>query len=1383
MTATASKTLYTPTFPEHTTDQDGKTIANLTYGERFYTVSQGRKRKIALSWNPVEIAKYYQIYAAKNINDSFAKIGESKTASFEDSVGSGSTFYYKVRAVNSKGETSDFSSIVHGTSLATPAINNIEITDTSATVFWYMGNVGIDSYAKNLVYEIHAFKGSEESVKTIKAWDELNQTIVESCQFENLSGNTNYEFRVDAYIASEQSEVESSPKVSKATLAQYTPVSPEFTATQGESINYVKLLITLPPMIQVQTKKASEAEKHDVDYPVCFEIQRKKSDETDYRTIVSTLYFDGTTTAPDADAYKTYTEGKTIEYQDPVQASALSVARGTKYDYRIISYIDTNFSTKNGYEFKSTIGSNPKTANTSTGWAAARPNFRVKNFSRTIDPNNSTKVASISLGFEASWTDLDKAKEYKFAIEQNKRADQNDTTGTDSWITDTNGNIILGSLDAVSSVTQYYDLSSNASAVEGIYRYRLYVFPAKYTDPDKIKGSNILDKVEAVNIISVSSDATVAVAELNAEGGWTNKIRLTWTVESGVTYSMSCERYDAATDTWVSHETITSTTLLKGQTEYDGVYDHAVPEGQKYRYQLFANTSSSNSVTASTLGTPVVSFTANSYEDIKVSWPQVIEAQEYTITLGTNGGFGNGVSFTIKKDGSAQNVPDGLTVDSALEDPTKPDTSNINLTIKQPYGYNDATLSGKEAELKVTALSEFDSQNQRKGVSAASKNVWTIGPAAVNLKATETYVLDKKSVTISWSKVEGAVGYAVYRLRPDMTGIVKSSGTEKKDATLDNYFVNAEGTSVTGTGASSDTVAITYDSNAETFTLTDKFKKKSNGDNAQYAVNQQYLALGLPFTYTVLPILETSATDTDSLDTSSWPLPCPAYSKLADIQKIGYTTGYGIALEASKAEYNNKVTLAWEVPQSAKDKGKTAFVWYRKKGSDDAWTATNANPGTANKCDFTPTDIASTVSYDDTVQALEYAVTYTDTMDMSEQKDATYVEYLKDDKININETVTKDEFKNVGYMFNLPAISYDAINASNEHYYETFKWHLYGYGNDRKVGNDIKSYTLTIKNKNIAAVDWPVFDYDANGSVTKYGSKSKDDGGYGYTWYNMTEETTPSESTVTVKFTPSGIDTSADTGTDYGLLKVQRDYKHYYTLTATRQNGLTTSREVVLYRKITKDEFAKGITLIIADSLYQAGITDGGSYATCSSEDGGQINYRHKGASKTVIWGTFSKDDPGTGENYTHQFKSGLPGDQTKAFTSGWTINIGKQEFRSAVDGHKVYYLTTGGSNLKVSHVSGLASYGGSLANRSSVEFTMGEKGHNGWTELSDGVKTSWTLSFKKDGVSICPSFSDATTFKTWFPLDIGGDYSSSVTTYTEGLPLYSGNWWFKKEL
>ena len=175
MTATASKTLYAPTFPEYL----GANGKSPTYSERYYTVSQGLKNKISLSWNKVEIAKYYEVYAALNINDTFVKVGEPTAAQFEDSVASGTTYYYKVRAVNSKGEFSEFSSVVRGTSLAKPAITDIKITDTSATVFWYMGNVGIDSYVKSLLYEVHAFRGNEEKVTTLKAWDEANQRIVE----------------------------------------------------------------------------------------------------------------------------------------------------------------------------------------------------------------------------------------------------------------------------------------------------------------------------------------------------------------------------------------------------------------------------------------------------------------------------------------------------------------------------------------------------------------------------------------------------------------------------------------------------------------------------------------------------------------------------------------------------------------------------------------------------------------------------------------------------------------------------------------------------------------------------------------------------------------------------------------------------------------------------------------------------------------------------------------------------------------------------------------------------------------------------------------------------------------------------------------------------
>ena len=440
MTATASKTLSAPVFPEHTKNDDGSLIDNITYGERYYTVSQGLKRKISFSWNAVEIAKYYEVFAAQNINDDFVKVGETSKAEFEDSVASGATFYYKVRAVSNKGQYSDFSSIVKGTSLATPAVTDISITDTSATVFWYMGNVGIDSYAKNLVYEIHA-KGEIDKVATVKAWNQEKQSIVEEYTFDGLGGNVEYTFQVFAYITSEQDSVEKSPEVSKKTLALYTPVSPEFTATQGESINYIKLFITLPSKIQVNTSDSSGTEK-DFDYPICFEIQRKRSTEENWKTIVPCLYYNATTTAPASDtAYDAYKEGNVIEYDDKIGSTSASIARGAKYDYRILSCIDRNYATVKGHAFNAIIKSKEALANTAQGWAAARPEFRVRNLKRNINSSGATPVVdSVSLGFEAKWNDMGKAADYKYAIEYN-RTFNNGASTEETWLMDSELNV------------------------------------------------------------------------------------------------------------------------------------------------------------------------------------------------------------------------------------------------------------------------------------------------------------------------------------------------------------------------------------------------------------------------------------------------------------------------------------------------------------------------------------------------------------------------------------------------------------------------------------------------------------------------------------------------------------------------------------------------------------------------------------------------------------------------------------------------------------------------------------------------------------------------------------------------------------------------------
>lgn len=1362
MVATASKTLYAPTFPEKTPNAG----ESLSYGERYYTVSQGSKRKISLSWNPVGIAKYYEIFAAQNINDTFLKVGETTKTEFDDSVGSGKTYYYKVRAVNTKNEYSEFSSIVKGTSLATPAISDIEINDSNATVFWYMGNVGVDTYAKNLVYEVHA-KGDVEKIKTFKAWDETTGSLVEECTFENLSGNCEYRFQVFAYITSEQDNVEKSPEVTEKTLALYTPAAPEFTASQGESINYVKLIITLPSKIQVSVEKQGSAGKSDEDYPLCFEIQRKRSGETAWQTVVPVLYYNGSTTAPDAKApaaYDDYKEGDMIEYQDMIGNTSLSVIRGAKYDYRIISCVDVNYSGKIDSSFNDSIKSKADRANTAQGWAAARPTFKVKNYKRNLD-STETNVDSVSLDFEASWNDLGKANEYKYAVEYER---DNGGVVENDWITDTNGNSIIDSLEKVSLITKVYDVKNDLENVKGTYRYTLYVFPAKYNDPSKIKDEP-LDKVTAANIIGVERTATDPYRDLKAFGGWTDHILLTWTVEDGVVYNIDWVKLDDAGTPSSESGTITSDMLPKdAQGKYTGRYEHFVPGGFKYRYTIRANSSSGNTNAsdipeAETLGTPVIDFTANSYTDVTVSWKQVVAAEKYEVTLGKTGTLGGGLSFTINKDGSTENVPG---------DPSAPDGLKVNvnydagisdiftLTISKAPGYDDATLAGKAVPLVITAMSEVDEQNHIKGQSPATKDVWTIGPAAINLQGTESFTVNANSVQLKWNKLEGAAGYAVYRMRPRMTGSFNKNGDpdgSEKEPSFDVCFVPQSGI------LSTDKADAASTDGGTSITFTDKYKRAANAQNPE--LNQQYLALGIPFTYAVVPVLDSSdASSIDGWDEIALVGKKYKTENFSDIQKVGYTKGYGVALEASKADYADKVVLTWELPQGAKDnKLSSPTVWYRYQKKDDGgslkYTAWSKIIKTIKNTENTVEIKESNIDADAAAQALEFAVTYNESMDASnaDGRDAAYVSYLSD---KYNKKITEDEIKSVGYMFSLPKIETEEINADNENYYEEFMWHPYNYNNSRKVGNDITSYSLTVKNLNCSGDNWPVYEYDKNGDVTSTTTK--------YSWYDITPTSNRNEATITVNVAPRGIDTSKHTGTHDGLLKVLRDYKHYYTISASRTNSkgdlITTASEITRYRKITNDEFAKCVTLIMADSLHQKGgnkdapPTMTGKTGTFTTE----YNYN------AGIWYEFYYKY----SEYKANFGK-LPGQNSK-FPSAFTLDSEKSPHGAAMD-NKI--LGWGNNTITVEHDSNLPSYEGKLILSCGINDA-------GWFNYSAHWDITMSYQNKVAALSGTQKFSNnETEFKKWFPFALATKLKDSENDGTDSsYPTMNGTWWEVRE-
>ena len=1414
MTVTASKTLSAPTFPEQT-DENGNLIPNLSYGERYYTVSQGLKRKISISWNPVGIAKYYEIWAAQNIDDTFVKVGETTKTEFEDGVASGMTYYYKVRAVNVKGEFSDFSQRVRGTSLATPAITEISITDTSAKVLWYMGNVGIDSYVKNLVYEIHAFKGSEESVVTVKAWDEANQSAVEEYTFENLSGNTEYMFRIDAYVTNDQSAVESSPKVSKNTLALYTPVSPEFTATQGESTKSINLFITLPPKIQAPVDKTTNE-----DYPICFKIQRREEDSDNWKTVISCLYFTGKTDTPTASDYgdelKNYEEGKVIEWEDKKTSSGSSIISGKKYEYRIISMIDLNYSVilSNGY--KASNSSQEKLAKKATGWIANEPSFTTLKPEKTLKPGDADKVINVKVPFTASWDAMGKDSLYKLVIQQSFQKSGTDTISP-SWLK------VFDSAEEINSYKAEYDLSIGAEFLVGTYQYALYIIPKAYENPDDaVSAKKVVACVQSYQKVFITTDANIPSVEITVEDGWTDKVKVSWFPESGVQYTIKRADITAGSPGTTLPDIGNETIKAKiggaypesGNVTYE---DEDVEPGKKYTYQLVAitnadtpnpNTYPGSLEIAKTLGTANVAFDDYAYDTIKVKWNPVMAAKTYDITLGEAQKFGGAKKLTINEDGTLGNSD--FAADSVA---SKLEGDKIILTIKTPEGYDDATKSGAKANLTVIS-------NSDKAYTTKDEPVWTIGPASADTKGSGDSGINvvQSQIQVKWKGIKGAAGYAVYRTRQTILGSTKEGATAPdnlESEKTDVYYISADKSKITVNGDAPTSGAVTvtteggsYDFDT-TYTLTDKYTAipTSTEPPTKWQVSQSYIGLGINYTYTVLPVLdEADAKDLDSFDATAWAdkdnkLAYLKFKTLDNIQKDGYTLGYGLNLEATKAEYTDRVVLMWDKPANIDKSPRYPVLYYRKRSDDNSGSWIKIvdeakglpETGTSQflknyytfKLNEAPEALAkNSIIAAERLESFEFVVSYNSSFGGTSGIDKAYIAYLEQIK---DERVTAEEAKNVGYLFTIPGIN--GSKVENPDYSEAVTWQTYDALNssvERAVAPD--SYALNLKNLNINAAYKKLVEYDASAMSAKAKPAS---------YSNISIELPASDvgNGRRVTITPS-FNTSGDVGVHNGLLKVQRDYKHYYKITASRtskqefykfgeldtsgdtdfllpgqtkkEDGTIEEKSEIIAeaedyacRKISNSEFAKCVTLIVADALHKVS----GKEGTLDSKYGSgtfktEVPYAWTVPAMYHIKYTFSAFKnifaklPGSDSPLQSDFI--LNGTSTQ--DDGWTYS------------DIIYQL--GSCAITVTHTTGLKSYQGTV--------TLGAGNYyDDW-----GRKTKWNLSLKFQNQTTgsieetVTASDDATKFKLWFPFALWTDLGETQDDGTGGFPTMSETWW-----
>ena len=239
------------------------------------------------------------------------------------------------------------------------------------------------------------------------------------------------------------------------------------------------------------------------------------------------------------------------------------------------------------------------------------------------------------------------------------------------------------------------------------------------------------------------------------------------------------------------------------------------------------------------------------------------------------------------------------------------------------------------------------------------------------------------------------------------------------------------------------------------------------------------------------------------------------------------------------------------------------------------------------------------------------------------------------------------------------------------------------------------------------------------------------------------------------------------------MLKVLRNFKHYYRLVAYRkiseEKTVTASVgsdfSVYGYRNITDEEFAKSVSLVLADAIFQCGISPGGENSV--SEKLGKFTIGHTGASKTVYWGT-------DGEDYQHIFKGGSPSDKDNPFASCFILKFNKIEKSSSVNGKTLYHLPETEIDVTTEKFDGDKTYPSSYSGKFSISVGA---------TVSLIPQTSWILTIKKNG-EIVKSITEENKekFLEWFPYDIGTSHGSEEKTFNSAIPVYQSPWWESQE-
>ena len=1085
------------------------------------SASQGEKGSITLSWSADENAAFYYVYRTESLLDPFARCAETSANQYKFNVAAGSTVYYRVSSVSSTdGAESSLSVYVRGTSLAQPIITDIiEVTESSATVTWYMENAFEDSYKNELLYTVYCFNGSVEVGNLALEGATLEEN---KATFSNLSPNTNYEYQVEAYLRSNQSASEKSDRVDAATARRLRPGAPVYLrASRGTAANKIELSFELPDMVDIALGENLYQPK-----PIYFVISKRLYSESggnEYQKVCSYLGSNGETAqahqAQGGKSFSGYTAGAVVKWTDE------SVSRDVEYEYQVQSYVD---------DTAKTITSDSSKAS-AAGWALSEGSLSFGDIAYTFNELG-TEYASARLPLVFDFDPKGESYDY-LLIQTIEPIEESHSNNPDS---DIEKEIGIFTYDEITSYVAEMDLTQKTTADNfgrGVYSYEIEI---------QINGETV-DTVSTLGKTEVSENtAPIIVEGFSVHDGYTDKFVLSWHNYENRGYTLY-ESDDRTNWTEIDKVNVNpDDTSSDFDLNYSYVHLSAPGITKYFAIQPFRDVGGDTPkkgqrvyapVAYHTLGVPSVSLGGDgpSYSVITATWTPAQMADTYRIKYWYAG------EGTYNTAATAATVSKNeLTIDALghFKYPFSPFANNAA----------DAAKAGKEIHIAVDALNEgLRTKVGGDEISTTSIEDLTthlVGPALLNLNA--SHAVSATEIDVSWDKVSSANGYYVFRRQFNMSNTAEQ-GTEAivyYVPASDAAPINVSGKNlalVSGTKEDTSTVKAAVSFSGSRYTLKDLYLSDAEYSGSSYSShipayrNQQNdMVQGFSYRYYIVPVISRGnspeslssiefayAKDGNNKNTSISYYTIQEngvhlrYNGAAAFEKDGFTIGFGQNVTATKGTYassgneNDGIRITWSAPpRLASVAGfSPRYTVYRKATGNSAWVPLNTN--------------INAVQYIDTPQtrgiAYEYVVGIANGSgtDSPPQLSGRFIDACGTNRDERNRP------NYLGYMLEMvrmESVSRDEQKVG-ENFAEEVKWYSAGitnaFSNDNNWGID--GYTVFVMNRNI----------DGN-------------------WHEIADiSSNINQANLSVKVT-----------NNTGLLKVMRDYKHYFKVrTYVLNNG------------------------------------------------------------------------------------------------------------------------------------------------------------------------------------------------------------------------------------